>query len=188
MRPSKLKSVLLYLIAHPTGNRPRFWVRLLVNPFLIKKGRGSHIRRGVRLDIFPWNKLQIGKKSYIEHFSTLNNGVGDIVIGDRTRIGLSNTLIGPVVIGDDVHLAQHVVVSGMNHCYEAIDKTIHSQGVKPSAIVVENDVWIGANVVLTAGVRIGTHAVVGAGSVVTKDVAPYTVVAGVPAKKIKDLK
>ena len=65
---------------------------------------------------------------------------------------------------------------------------ILSQGVTTSPIVIEDDVWIGGNAVITAGVHIGRHSVVAAGAVVTKDVPEYSLVAGVPAKVIRDLR
>ena len=185
MKDSKFKWFLHWLISNPDAVRPRLWVRFFVNPFLIKRGCGSCIRSRVRLDIFPWNKLELGKKTYIEHNCTLNNGVGSIKIGDRTRIGLNNTLIGPMTIGSDVIFAQNIVMSALNHNYTDTTRTIAEQGVNTAEIVIADDVWIGANAVITAGVHIGKHAVVAAGSVVTKDVEPYTIVGGIPAKLIK---
>ncbi len=185
MKDSKLKWFLHSLVVNPHASRPRAWVRCLVNPFVIKRKKGSRIRRHVRLDIYPWKPFSLGAYSYIEHYSTISNGVGHVTIGDNTRIGINNTLIGPITIGNDVILAQNIVLSAMNHNYADTGMTIATQGVTEREIIVENDVWIGANAVITAGVRIGTHSVVAAGSVVTKDVEPYTVVAGVPAKLIK---
>ena len=133
----------------------------------------------------PWNKFYLGKNSTIEDFATINNGVGDIIIGDRTRIGLGNTLIGPVTIGNDIMLAQNVVMSGLNHGYEDITMSIHDQKVTTAQITIEDEAWIAANSVIVAGVTVGKHSVVAAGSVVTKDVPPYSIVGGNPAKLLK---
>ena len=114
--------------------------------------------------------------------------MGDLYIGHHTRIGLHNTLIGPVHIGNHVNLAQGVVVSGLNHNFQDISKRIDEQGVSTSQITIHDDVWIGANSVITAGVTIGSHSIIAAGSVVTKDVPANTVVAGSPARIIKELK
>ena len=65
---------------------------------------------------------------------------------------------------------------------------IDAQGVNTSEIVIDDDVWIGANAVITAGVHIGRHSVVAAGAVVTKDVPEYSVVGGVPAKVIRTIR
>ena len=96
-------------------------------------------------------------------------------------------VFGPVLIGNHVNLAQGVVVSGLNHNFHDSTKRIDEQGVSTSQITICDDVWIGANSVITAGVTIGTHCVIAAGSVVTKDVPDNTVVAGCPARVIKQL-
>jgi acetyltransferase-like isoleucine patch superfamily enzyme len=138
------------------------------------------------LDVAPWNKFSLGAESTIEDFTAVNNGVGDVIIGDRTRVGLSNTIIGPVNIGNDVRLAQNVVLSGLNHNYEEIDSPIHAQGVSTKPITIEDESWLGANVVVLPGVTIGKHSIVAAGSIVTKRVPPYSVVAGNPAIVLKE--
>ncbi|BAO75972.1 galactoside O-acetyltransferase [Winogradskyella sp. PG-2] len=137
------------------------------------------------MDVVPWNKFSLGQASTIEDFSAVNNGVGDVIIGNRTRIGLSNTIIGPVNIGNDVRLAQNVVLSGLNHNYAEIDSPIHEQGVSTKPIIIEDESWIGANVVILPGVTIGKHSIVAAASVVTKDIPKYTLAAGNPAKVLK---
>jgi acetyltransferase-like isoleucine patch superfamily enzyme len=181
----RLKSLALYLL-NPKGQaRPRRWVKWFLNPFYHKKGKGSRICYYTRMDLIPFNPFVLGKDSTIEDFSVVNNGVGEVIIGDRVRIGISNVIIGPVQIGNDVILAQHVVLSGLNHGYEDISLPIHLQKVTTSRIIVEDEVWIGANSVITSGVTIGKHSVVAGGSVVTKDVPPYTIVAGNPARIIK---
>lgn len=180
-----LKQLAHWSILIPNQARPRLWIRWFVNPFIHKRGKQSCIRKRTRLDVVPWNKFNLGNATTIEDFSAINNGVGDVHIGDRTRIGLSNTIIGPVNIGNDVRLAQNVVLSGLNHNYESVDSPIHAQGVSTKPIVIEDETWIGANVVIVPGVTVGKHAVVAAGSVVTKNVPPYSVVAGNPARVLK---
>lgn len=165
--------------------RPRAWVKLFVNPFYHSRGSGSIIRSRTRIDVLPFNKFILGDRSVIEDFCTVNNGVGDVIIGSDTLIGMGNVLIGPVTIGNNVIFAQNVVASGLNHEYKDITIPIHQQDVTKAQITVEDDCWIAANVVITAGVTIGKHSVIAAGSVVTKDIPPYTVAAGNPAKPIK---
>lgn len=170
----------------PTNQaRPRLWVQWFVNPFYHKKGKGARICRYVRMDVLPFNHFEIGEYSTIEDFSVVNNGVGPVSIGSNTRIGLGNVLIGPVKVGSQVILAQNVVLSGLNHGYEDINTPIRLQKVTTAQITVEDEVWIGANAVLTAGITIGRHSVVAGGSVVTKDVPPYSVVGGNPARILK---
>ena len=179
-----LKLFILNLLIHPVKTRPRRWLRLF-QPFYMKRGRKSVIYRNTRKDIVPFNSFELGERSVIESFSTINNMVGAIVIGDQSRIGLGNTIIGPIKIGNHVNLAQNIIVSALNHNYSDPDKTIISQGVNTSEIIIEDDVWIGANSVILAGITIGKHSVIGAGCVVIQDVPPYSIVVGNPGRIIK---
>ncbi|MFH1297958.1 MAG: acyltransferase [Bacteroidota bacterium] len=165
--------------------RPRRWVKWFLNPFIHHKGKNSLIRRRTRMDILPFNKFYMGDNSTIEDFTTINNGVGDIYIGDRTRIGLGCTLIGPVIIGNDIRLAQNIVMSGLNHNYEDVTIPIPDQGVTTAPIVIEDETWLGANCVVLPGVTIGKHCVIAAGSIVTKDIPSFSVAAGNPARVLK---
>lgn len=170
----------------PKGQaRPRLWVSWFVNPFIHKKHRLAAIRSNVRMDVLPFNAFSLGAHSTIESFSVVNNGVGAVTIGDHCTVGIGSVVIGPVSIGSDVIIAQHVVMSGLNHVYEDITLPIHRQPVTTRLIVIEEECWIGANAVITAGVTIGKHSVVAGGSVVTKDVPPYSVVGGNPARILK---
>lgn len=137
------------------------------------------------MDVLPFNPFSIGDNSMIEDFTTVNNGVGEVRIGNNSLIGLGNVIIGPVTIGNNVILAQNIVASGLNHNYTDIAQPIHQQGVSVAPIVIEDDCWIGANTVITAGVTIGKHCVVAAGAVVTKNIPPYSVAVGNPARVIK---
>jgi acetyltransferase-like isoleucine patch superfamily enzyme len=181
----KLKELIHWTILIPNQTRPRLWIKWFVNPFYHKKGKGSCIRKRTRLDVAPWNKFELGANSTIEDFSAINNGVGSVIIGDRTKIGLSNTIIGPVTIGNDIRLAQNITLSGLNHNYQDVNTPIHVQGVNTSPIVIEDETWIGANVVVLAGVKVGRHSIIAAGSVVTKDIPAYSVAVGNPARVVK---
>jgi len=165
--------------------RPRIWVKWFVNPFVHKRGKGSIIRNRTRIDVIPFNDFNLGDHATIEDFCTINNGVGDIIIGNNTIVGVSNVLIGPINIGNNVMIAQNVVISGLNHNFEDVSLPPLLQHFNSKLIVIDDDVWIGANVVITAGVTIGKHSIVGAGSVVTKDVLPFCVYVGNPAKMVK---
>lgn len=182
---SKLKKIVHQAILISNQTRPRLWVKWFVNPFFHKKGKGACIRRRTRLDVVPWNQFELGAFSTIEDFSAINNGVGSVIIGERTKIGLSNTIIGPVTIGNDIRLAQNITLSGLNHNYEDINIPIHKQGVSTAPIHIDDNTWIGANVVVLAGVTVGKHSIVAAGSVVTKNIPPYSVAVGNPARIIK---
>ena len=182
----QLKQTLDWLIMNQRDARPRWYIRLLA-PLYQHRGRGSKIYNSVRMDTPPYRRFSIGRQSVVESFSCINNAVGDVVIGDHTRIGLHNTIIGPVSIGSHVNLAQGITVTALNHNFSEPNKRIDEQGVSTQEIVINDDVWIGANAVILPGVTIGSHCVVAAGAVVTKDIPDGCIVAGVPAKIIKQI-
>lgn len=165
--------------------KPRLWVKLFINPFFHTKGDNAKIRWRTRIDVMPFNQFSLGNHSTIEDFCTINNGVGDVIIGNNTLIGMGNVIIGPIQIGNNVIFAQNIVASALNHEYKDVLIPIHEQKIVTKPIVIEDDCWIAANAVITAGVTIGKHSVVAAGAVVTKNVLPYSVVVGNPAKMIK---
>lgn len=179
------KKIAHWLMVPPGQHKPRLWVKMIINPFKHKRGKKSIIRRRTRLDVFPYNHFDLGERSVIEDFSTINNGVGDVFIGDRTIVGIGNVIIGPVSIGNDVMFAQNVAVSGLNHGYQDISMSPSLQKVETAQITIGDNVWIGANCVITAGVILGKHVIIGGGSVVTKSIPAYSVAVGNPAKVVK---
>lgn len=181
----KLKKFVHWCLIPKHQARPRWWVQWFVNPFFHKKGEGTTICRRTRMDVLPFQSFSIGDYSTVEDFATINNGVGAVNIGNNSRIGIGNVIIGPVTIGNNVILAQNIVMSGLNHNYTDVSKPIYLQGETVAMITVEDDCWIGANAVITAGVTIGKHSVVSGGAVVTKDIPPFCVAVGNPARVIK---
>lgn len=111
-----------------------------------------------------------------------------ISIGDRVALNDSVMINadcgGKITIGNDVLIAPNVVLRASNHKYDSRDKPVNAQGHAAGHINVSDDVWIGANVVILLNVSIGRGAIIGAGSVVTRDVPPYSIAAGKPAKVI----
>ena len=182
----RLKRLVDWLIMNPVQTRPRWYVRMLA-PLYQHRGKCSKIHRSVRMDTPPYRKFSLGDYSVVESYCCINNAVGDVIIGDHTRVGLHNTVIGPVTIGNHVNLAQGITVTALNHNFADKDHRIDEQGVSTHPVMIGDDIWIGANAVILPGVTIGNHSVVAAGAVVTKDVPPHSSVAGVPAKKIKEL-
>jgi len=180
-----IKQFLLNLWVHPYSARTRWWARFFVYPFIITRGKGSIIRRNARLDLNAANKLIIGERSIIENHVIINNGIGDIEIGNNTMITSRGMILGPLIIGNNVVLGIGSQVLGLTHNYEDVEIPIKDQGVRGTKVVIEDDVWIGGNCIIIQGIKIGKHSLVAAGSVVTKDVEPYTIVAGNPAKPIK---
>ena len=182
----RLKKFVDWMIMNQVQTRPRWFIRMLA-PLYQHRGKHSVVHRSARMDTPPYRKFSLGDYSVIESFACINNAVGDVIIGDHTRIGLHNTIIGPVTIGCHVNLAQGITVTALNHNFEDSDKRIDEQGVSTIPVTIEDDIWIGANAVILPGVTIGNHSVVAAGAVVTKNVPPHSLVAGVPAKIIKQI-
>jgi acetyltransferase-like isoleucine patch superfamily enzyme len=182
----RIKRLVDWLIMNPVQTRPRWYVRLLA-PIYQYRGKHSVIHRSVRMDTPPYRRFSLDHHSVIESFSCINNAMGDVIIGHHTRIGLHNTVIGPVTIGNHVNLAQGITVTALNHNFSDSSKHIDEQGVSVAQVVIEDDVWIGANAVILPGVTIGCHSVVAAGAVVTRDVPSGSMVAGVPATIKKNL-
>ena len=182
----KLKRWIDYLMMNQRDARPRWYMRLLA-PLYQHRGRGSKIYHSVRMDTPPYRRFWLGRRSVVESYCCINNAVGDVTIGDYTRIGIHCTVIGPVCIGSHVNLAQGITVTALNHNFGDAARRIDEQGVSTKPVVIGDDVWIGANAVILPGVTIGSHCVIAAGAVVTKDVPDYTLAGGVPAKIIKDL-
>ena len=185
-RSPKLKKFIDWVIMNQVETRPRWFIRFLA-PLYQHRGKHSVIHRSARMDTPPYRIFSLGDYSVVESFACINNAVGDVVIGDHTRIGLHNTIIGPVEIGNHVNLAQGITVTALNHNFSDTNKRIDEQGVNTNPVTIEDDVWIGANAVILPGVTIGEHCVVAAGAVVTKDVPPHSLVAGIPAKVIKQI-
>lgn len=91
-------------------------------------------------------------------------------------------------MGDDVRTGPEFAIITANHSFDNPDIPIRLQGKTKSPVVIKDRVWIGMRVIILPGVTIGEGAVIGAGSIVTKDVKPYDIVAGNPARVIKNRK
>ena len=140
-----LKKIVFYSITSPKNPKPRCWVKWFVNPWIHKKGKGAIIRRRrSRIDVFPWNQFTVGKNTVIEDFTTINNGAGDVIIGDNARIGIGSVVIGPVRFKNKVGLGQHVFISGFNHGYEDGNMDSNEQPLVKKIVVIDEDSHIGA--------------------------------------------
>lgn len=130
---------------------------------------------------------KIGKNTIILKGFGMTNP-SQIKIGNNTQINFYVFMDagGGIEIGNDVMVASYVYFASADHSYDRLDIPMIQQKTNCAKIIVEDDVWIGAHAIITKGVKIGKGSIVGAGSVVTKDVKPYSIVAGVPAKLIKN--
>lgn len=113
----------------------------------------------------------------------------ELSIGDNSTIGFNSDIYGPVEIGKDVMIAAEFVAFTNGHRFDQTDIPMNLQGdTDHKKIIIEDDVWIGRRVMLMPGVTIQKGSVVGAGSVVTKTFPPYSVIAGNPARVVKERK
>lgn len=139
--------------------------------------RGGIIRIGARSTIAPGVVLQgnvdLGSDSSVQ--------TGSILIGYGDR----DTRSGLITIGDCVRIAPFVQMIAGNHNFADTTRPIAKQGLTPAPIRMENDVWVAGRVIVTAGVTVRHGSVLAAGAVVTKDVAPFSIMGGVPAKLLR---
>ena len=167
---------------------------------LFSRGRNLFYRfLGVNIQIYAnlkkisiprqWADIQIGREA------TLDDGVvllcsgypkkEKISIGERCYIN-RHTMIDAheqIEIGPDCMIGPFCYITDGDHARNG-DKRLADQGMVAAPVVLEDNVWVGAHATILKGVRIGRHAVIGAGAVVTKDVAAFSTVVGVPAKPI----
>jgi len=187
-------------------------VRGALYRLMLRMDGWAAIERGVRLRFA--NHIRLGHGSYVDEGVYIHACPGGVEIGDATlvmhgavlhvynfrdlphagiRIGRDGliseyTVIrgqGGVVIGDRVYTSPHTQIVAVNHVFDDPDRPFIDQGITAEGIVIEDDVWLGAAAVVTDGVHIGCGAVVAAGAVVTADVPPHTLVAGVPARVVR---
>jgi acetyltransferase-like isoleucine patch superfamily enzyme len=162
---------------------------------LIHLGHNVYLDQSVYLHACPQG-IAIGDNSLVMHGSVLHvYNFRDlphafIHIGHDSLIGELNVLRGQggIRLGDRVYTSPLVQILAVNHVYADPDRPFVEQGITAQGIVIENDVWIGAGAIITDGVTIGQGAVVAAGAVVTRDVPPRSVVGGVPARVLHDIR
>jgi acetyltransferase-like isoleucine patch superfamily enzyme len=155
---------------------------------------GAYLDQGVYLHACPGG-IHIGRNSLVMHGSVLhvynfrNIPHSGIWIGDDSLIGEYNVIRGQggVRIGSRVYTSPMVQFVAVNHLFDDRNRPFVDQGITARGITVHDDVWIGSGAIITDGVTIGRGAVVAAGAVVTRDVAEYTVVAGSPARPVRDV-
>ncbi|MES2266921.1 MAG: acyltransferase [Bacteroidota bacterium] len=130
------------------------------------------------------NFLKVGQNCKIQPRVNFGDG-NEIEIGDHCMIN-EDVYIQKAVIGNYVMIAPNVAIYSSTHIFDDINIPMVLQGKTIDAgCIIEDNVWIGRNVVIMPGITIGTGSIVGAGSVVTKNVEQYSIVGGVPAKLLR---
>lgn len=189
---AKLRNVLYQTIFARLGNSVyiQHGVEFL-GTSCIEIGDGAHIFNDVRID----GRGDQNNKIFIGNQVALERGV-EIGSLDNTRIQIDEgTFIAPYVciagpgdikIGKHCMIAAHSGLYGNEHNFADLTQPIREQGVTRKGIVIEDNCWLGHGVTVLDGVTIGQGSIIGAGAVVTKDIPPFSVAVGVPAKVIRD--
>lgn len=147
---------------------------------------GGRAAKRLRAGLGAWMLDECGQDVNIEHGAWFGSGRG-VSLGDRSAIGMDALVIGPLVVGRDVMMGPRCILLASSHDSTSVDQAMSMQGFKADQpIVIEDDVWLGAGVVVLPGRRIGRGSIVGAGSVVAADVPPYSVAVGNPARVVRD--
>lgn len=146
---------------------------------------GGRIWRAIRRAVAAPVLASAGRDVNIEYGAYFGRG-DQVHLGDRSGIGVNCQLHGPVRIGADVMMGPGVLVYALGHSFTDTSRPMIEQGYnEPREVVIEEDVWIGARAIILPGVRIGRGSVIGAGSVVTKDIPARSVVGGNPARVVR---
>lgn len=174
------------------GQRINLWVGY----WLAARHRGASIDRTCLISpearICPrQGKITLGAETQVALGAAIQ---GNVRIGHHCSVQAYTSLIGygspddpqgQVTIGNYVRIAPYVFMLSGNHVFADPDRPICQQGMEFSPITIGDDVWIGARVVVVAGVTIGQGSVIGAGAVVTRDIPPYSIAVGTPARVIR---
>ncbi len=132
--------------------------------------------------------IRIGNGVFLGRNSILSCKNGDIILKDRVNIGFNSEIFSGnrVLVGSDVLIAAYCYLIGGDHASSNAGEAIGNQGTTAKGIALGDRSWCGAGVKVLDGVEIGNDCIVGAGAVVTRDIAPYAIAAGLPARVIRD--
>jgi acetyltransferase-like isoleucine patch superfamily enzyme len=151
--------------------------------FMMRYGCLVNLKACVQLN----RRISFGRGTVVKSFAIIQTTKGRIKIGRNCAISSFNhisTIEADIIIGDCVRMGPRVTIMAMTSNYRSKDQLVMNQGYIHKGIQIGNDVLIGANAVILDGCKIGDGAVIGVGSIVNKDIPPYAVVFGVPAKTI----
>lgn len=195
-----LPGVAIRGLAYKLLLRSRGWAAIepgvrICQPRNVTLEDGVYLDQGVYLHACPQG-IEIGENTYVMHHAELHVYNFRGMQHSRIRLG-RNCIVGEfsvirgqggVVIGDNVIIGPRVQIMAVDHVFDDPTRPILEQGLQALGIEIEDNAWIGAGAIILDGVRVGCGAVVGAGAVVTRDVAPRTVVAGVPARLLRRIR
>lgn len=173
------KNSSLSLMADLRGNKKKVFI-----------GENSTICKYAILEVDEFSlgetKIVIGDRTLISSFTILRTHGGTIKIGDGCFVNSFSALYGHgnLIIGDNCLIGPQVTIIPVNYGYKERNIPLRQQTPTMKGITIGDDVWIGAGVTILDGCTIGNGCIIGAGAVLTKSIEPYSIVAGVPAKKI----
>ena len=159
-------------------------------PCIFNINNSRYIGGNIKVKLFFYNNKRLniileGNNSL--HSSILFQSSGEIIFGNNSFCG-EFSVFGcneKIQIGNNVMIAQSVTIRDTDHNFERTDIPMIKQGIITSPVIIEDDVWIGHGVTITKGVTVGKGSIVAAGAVVTKDIPPYSITGGIPAKVIR---
>lgn len=151
--------------------------------YIIYRKVGFYCYISGKSSILNYGNISLGKRVYINPFVTI--WPVSLQIGNNVQINPGTSIYGKVTIGNNVMIAPNCMIVGGNHGTKNNDVPMIMQDSTEKGIIIEDDVWIGANCVIVDGVKISKGSVVGAGAIVTKDTVPYSINIGSPARLIK---
>jgi len=161
-----------------------FW---FTDPGLLHIGNNTRIGRDVLIgDLMPSShEVRIGNRCHIKDHSRIGAYGGPILIGDHCEVGFGCVLRGPIRMGNSSGLGQYTSLMAVTHHYQDVEDSYQNQEITIKEIEIGENVWMGANCMVVAGVSIGKNSVIGANAVVTHDIPPFCVAVGNPARVIK---
>lgn len=181
-----------YFSRYPKTKQKKLFFKRVIKKLLYKikqlfsKKKSNIAKTAIVEDI---NLVKLGTNTEIQDYAIIKTYKNEVCIGNNSQVNPYTVIYGGagVVIGENVMIAPHCAIAAGSHDFIQTNKPMRFAGhFDKGPIVIGDDVWIGANCTITDGVQIGKGAVIGANSVVTKNVEAYDIVGGCPAKVIKN--
>lgn len=188
MRETALLKKLLFILCQRLRAQNRIaWSVRLEKMVRIRLGKHNRICHGVQLEGGSGEGIRCGDQVTINSMALLQASKGGIVLGDRVEINNFSVIngTGGVFIGNDTLIGPGVKVISYTHQYDDLTRPIREQPCPGLPVAIGANVWIGANAVILGGVSIGDGAIIAAGAIINRDVPSLAVMAGVPARQIK---
>lgn len=148
----------------------------------ITVGESCYVSQNAAVYADGGKSIKVGDRTCIAAGSYVT---GDVTLGADCTINPYATVRGQIRGGDGIRIAAYACIMGFNHSYGSADIPVFKQGLICKGITLGNDVWIGAHVTILDGVTVGSHTILAAGAVVTKDVPDYAIVGGNPARVLR---